>query len=185
MSPDLRSDRGFSVVELLLVAAIIATMTAIAVPSVRDVLQSLKLSEATRMVERELQSARLRSVSTNRSLRVWPNCPAAGYIRTVEVLGTAADTAGNRCSQSAYPFPPPDVDVITRPNFDGPVRLIPNGATVSTSVIEFRPDGTAMKVVSGVSTGFGTDEVVTITVSRSGSSKTVTVNGAGKVLLIR
>jgi prepilin-type N-terminal cleavage/methylation domain-containing protein len=180
-----RSDRGFSVVELLLVVAVIATVTVIAVPALKDLSENLKLSQATRMVERELQSARLKSVSTNRSLRVWPNCPAAGYMRTVEVLGTAADSDGNRCSQSAYPYPAPDVDVITRPNFDGPVRLIPNDASVTNAVIEFRPDGTAMKVVGGVATGFATDEVVTITISRHSSSRTVTVNGAGKVLLVR
>ena len=43
-------------------------------------------------LEREFQSARLRAVIANRSLRVRLNCPAAGYYRTVEVLGTAADT---------------------------------------------------------------------------------------------
>jgi prepilin-type N-terminal cleavage/methylation domain-containing protein len=180
-----RADRGFSVTELLLVVAVIATISAMAVPALKDLTESIKLSEATNMVERELQSARLKAVSTNRSLRVWPNCPAAGYIRTVEVLGTTADADENRCSQSAYPYPAPDNDVITRPNFDGPVRLIPNNASVTNAVVEFHPDGRAMKVVSGASVDFATDEVVTITVSRGWSSRTVTVNGAGKVLLVR
>lgn len=185
MSLHARTDRGFSLVELLLMVALIGTIAAIAVPALKDLTQGLKLSEAASLVERELQSARLKAVSVNRTLRVWPNCPAAGYIRTVELLGTSADTASNRCSQSAYPFPAADTDVITRPNFDGPVRTIPNDASVTNSVIEFRPDGTAMKVVGGVSTGFATDEVVTITVSRGLSSKAITVNGAGKVLLVR
>lgn len=185
MSTHFRTDRGFSVTELLLVVAVIATIAAIAVPALKDLSESIKLSEAANLVERELQSARLKAVSTNRSLRVRPNCPAAGYIRTVEVLGTTADNASNRCSQTAYPFPAPDIDVITRPNFDGPVRFLPHDATVTNDVIEFHPDGRAFKVVSGAAVQFSGDEVVTLTVSRGLSSKTVTVNGAGKVVLVR
>ena len=105
---------------------------------------NIKLSEATRLVERELQTARLKAVSTNRRLRVRPNCPATGYIRTVEVLGTAADTASGRCSQTTYPFPPSDQDMITRPNFDGPVRDdSQRGDGDRARCIEFSPDGTA------------------------------------------
>lgn len=174
------SDRGFSLVELMMVVALIGTMAAIAVPVMKDLTASIKLSEASRMVERELQNARLKAVSTNRALRVRPNCPAAGYIRTVELLGTAEDAASNRCNQTTYPFPAPDQDVITRPNFDGPVRTIPNGATVTDAIIEFRPDGTALEVVAGVSQPIGTE--VTITITR-GKFKLVTINGAGKVLL--
>jgi hypothetical protein len=142
---------------------------------------SIKLGEATRMVERELQNARLKAVSTNRKLRVRPNCPATGYIRTVEVLGTADDTATGRCSQTTYPFPAADQDVITRPNFDGPVRTIPNGATLTGSTIEFSPDGTAVEVGGTVPMA----APVSMTITREGKSKTVTINGAGKVLLVR
>ncbi len=174
-----RSDRGFSLIELMIVLAVIGTIAAMSVPVMRDITASIKLSEASRMVERELQSARLKSVSTNRTLRVRPNCPAAGYIRTVELLGTAEDTAANRCLQTAYPFPAPDQDVITRPNFDGPVRAIPNGATVSNTIVEFRPDGRALQVVAGVSQNI--DAPVTITITRQGKSKSVTINAAGKI----
>jgi hypothetical protein len=99
----------------------------------------------------------------------------------VEVLGTAADTASDRCLATKYPFPAADNDVITRPNFDGPVRTLPLGATVTTSVIEFRPDGTATNVVSGVAEAITTPVVLTVT--RSGKSKLVTINGLGKVQL--
>lgn len=174
------SDRGFSLIELLMVVALIGTMAAISVPVMKDIIASIKLGEASRLVERELQDARLKAVSTNRKLRVRPNCPAAGYIRTVETLGDARDTNSDRCNQTAYPFPAPDQDVITGPNFDGPVRTIPNGATVTNAIVEFRPDGTALEVVAGVSQPIGTP--VTITITR-GKFKLVTINGAGKVLL--
>jgi hypothetical protein len=106
------------------------------------------------------------------------NCPAAGYYRTVEVLGTAADNATNRCLLSAYPFPA-DNDITTRPNFDGPVRVLPNMATVTDGVLEFRPDGTAFNVVANVAQPIATP--LTITVTRNGKTKAMTLNGVGKI----
>jgi prepilin-type N-terminal cleavage/methylation domain-containing protein len=181
MLRSLPTDRGFSLVELMLTVAIFGTLAAMAVPVMQDVTASIKLNEATRVVERELHAARLKAVSTNRQLRVRTNCPAAGFVRTVEVLGTAADTAADRCRESEYPYPVQDIDLMTRPNFDGPVRILPNGATVSTSVIQFGPDGTAMNVVSGAAETISTE--VTLTITRDGKSRTVTVNGVGKVQL--
>jgi len=175
-----RNDRGFSLTELVFVVAMLGTLIAMAVPVMKDMTASIKLNEAARMVEREMQDARLKAVSSNRVIRVRLNCPAAGYIRSVEVLGTGADTASNRCT-TAYPFPPPDDDIMTRPNFDGPVRYLPNEATVTTSVIQFGPDGTAMSVVNGTPTLLAAP--LTVTVSRHNSSKNITVNNAGKVQL--
>jgi prepilin-type N-terminal cleavage/methylation domain-containing protein len=181
MPRPLPTNRGFSLVELMLTVAIFGTLAAMAVPVMKDVTANLKLNEASRVVERELQAARLKAVSSNRELRVWTNCPGAGYVRTVEVLGTAADTASNRCLESAYPYPAPDTDLMTRPNFDGPVRALPNGATVGSSIIQFGPDGTAMNVVSGAAVTIVTP--VTFTITRDGKSRLVTVNGVGKVQL--
>ena len=70
---------------------------------------------------------------------------------------------------------------MTRPNFDGPVRILPLGATVTSSVLEFHPDGTAVAIVSNVATPITTP--VTITVTRKGKSKAITVNAAGKIQL--
>ncbi len=142
---------------------------------------SIKLNEAARLVEREMQDARLKAVSANREIRVRLNCPSTGYIRSVEVLGSSDDTRTDRCMTTAFPFPPADNDIMTRPNFDGPVRTLPLGATVSSLVLQFSPDGTARNVVSGVLTTITTPVPVTIT--RDSKSKTVTVNNAGKVQL--
>ena len=166
-----------------MVVSMISILAAMALPVMRDVTATIKLNEASRMVERELHDARLKAVSSNRVIRVRLNCPSAGYIRSVEVLGTAADSAANRCLTTAYPFPIPDTDIMTRPNFDGPVRTLPNAATTTNSVIQFSPDGTAMNVVNGTPATITTP--ITITISRQSSSKSVTVNNAGKILLLQ
>lgn len=176
-----RTSNGFTLVELMLVVAFIGTMSAVALPVMKDMTASIKLNEAARLVEREFQDARIKAVSSNRVLRVRTNCPAVGYIRRVEVLATSTDTASNRCQQTAFPFPAADSDVMTRPNYDGPVRGLPNGASVTTGVIQFSPDGTAHEVVADVPQTIAT--TMTFTISRESKSRTVTVNGIGKILL--
>ena len=181
MVTNTRANRGFSLTELMLVVAVLGTIAAIAAPVLTDVTGSIKLSQAARTVERELQDARLRAVSSNRILRVRTNCPTPGTIRTVEVLNTSADNASNRCDVRVYPFPAADDDVVTRPNYDGPVRLLPESAVVGTHVIEFQPNGTARIVVSNTATTITTP--IAVAVTRKSVSKTITVNGAGKIQL--
>lgn len=174
------SERGFSLNELMLTVAVAATLMVMATPVMNDVNDSTKLNAAVREIEREFQSARLKAVTANRILRVRLNCPAAGYVRTVEFLNSGADGATNRCLLSAYPFPA-DNDLMTRPNYDGPLRTLTAGATVTTDILEFYPDGTARRVVSNVSQPIATP--VTVTVTRKNKSKAITINGAGKIQL--
>jgi prepilin-type N-terminal cleavage/methylation domain-containing protein len=182
MRPKAGSDvRGFSLTELMLVVAVGATLMAIAVPVFTSISDATKLSNAAQAVERELQTARMRAVSSNTSLRVRTNCPQAGYYRIIERLGTSADGNLSRCSLSSYPWPAADTDLATEPNYDGPVRQMLNDAAVSDGWLEFRPDGTAWQVVSGTAAAITTP--VAITVTRNGQSKSITVNELGKVLL--
>ena len=173
------SSPGFSLIELLIVVGLASTLMAVSLPILADVSEAAKLNEAVRSVERELQGARLRAVNINRPLRVRVNCPAAGSFRTVEVIGTAADSAANRCLESAFPYPAFDADLMTRPNYDGPVLLLPAGATATSRVLQFEPNGTAFEVVAGAAQIISTP--VTIVVARGGKTKSVTVNGAGKI----
>ena len=177
-----RKQQGFSLVELVLVMAVLGTLVAVGLPVMKDMTEGIKLNEASRMVERELQTARLQAVSVNRVLRVRLNCPANGYLRTVEVTGTASiDNATDRCMTARFPFPAGDTDLMTRPNFDGPVHVLPDGAAVNTLVLQFSPDGTAATVAAGTVTAITTP--VSLTISRHGKTRTVTVNNVGKVQL--
>lgn len=178
MSRIISRQRGFSLTELVLVVAMAGTVAAMAVPLSGDLMATMKINEASRLIERELADARLRAVSTNRALRVRTNCPVAGFVRTVEFLATAADSAANRCLNSAFPFPADD-DLMTRPNYDGPVRTISNGASVTTVTLQFQPDGTVFNVVNNVLTTMTTEQ--TLTISKGNKSRTVRVNSAGKI----
>ena len=182
MDFSVRNDRGFSIIEMVATLAVIGTLVAVGLPVMKDLTESVKLNEAARMVERELQTARLQAVSVNRVLRVRFNCPAMGYIRTVEVTGAATiDDATDRCLPSRYPFPAPDTDLMTRPNFDGPVRVLPAGAVVSSLSFQFSPDGTAAIYAGGAVTAITTP--VSMTVLRHSKTRTVTINNVGKVQL--
>ena len=183
MFPILHSQRGFSLTELMLTVAVAGTIRGMAVPVMTDVTTTMKLNEAARMVEREFQDARLLAVAKNRAVRVRTNCPAAGFTRTVEVLGNAGDSVANRClTNGLYPFPSdPDNDLSTGPNYDGPIRVVPNGATVTTVTYQFLPDGTVFSVVGSVASRIATEQTVTVT--RAGQSRTVRINGAGKIQL--
>src|SRR5215213_252340 len=125
----IRSSAGWSLIDVLITLAVFGIMAAGAVPVFTNATEGLKLGQATREVERELQTARLRAVTSNRPIRVRFNCPATGQYRMVELIGSAAapatsDAAATRCQESVYKSPANDANPLTRPNHDGPVRLL-------------------------------------------------------------
>ena len=140
---------GFSLTELLIITAVLAVVTAVAIPSLTSLRERMRLSQSAREVERELQSARNKAVLNNRPMRVRFNCPAAGQLRVVELIGTpsvpaAADLAANRCAEGTYPYPAADRDPATRPNLDGPVlRLDSRVQFGAVQTLEFWTDGSA------------------------------------------
>jgi prepilin-type N-terminal cleavage/methylation domain-containing protein len=182
---------GFSLIELLMVTALVGIVSVIGLPLLGQISGTIELGEAARQVERELQSARMTAVSANQPVRVMFNCPLAGQYRMVELLGTPGIPHGNdgvvgRCSQTTYPFPAPDNNPITRPNNDGPLRYLPTLVTITTSTtIEFWPDGSAHTNTGGTNpwppiASPGTNIILT----RYGQTKSILVNGIGKIQLV-
>ena len=190
MAPE-TPERGFTLLEMLMITTVFAIIAGIGMPLFNDITDSIKLGQAAREVERELQTARLTAVSANQPLRVRFNCNSAGEYRMVELIGTpsvpaAADSATDRCSMTAYPFPAADRNPLTRPNNDGPLRFLPDQTTFTTSAtIEFWPDGTA-HMATGTTNPWpaiastGTNIVLT----RKSKTATILVNGIGKVQLL-
>jgi type II secretory pathway pseudopilin PulG len=186
-------EAGFTLIDMLITVAMIGVLGAIAAPTLMNLGDNLKLGQAAREVERELQTARLKAVTSNRPMRVRFNCPAAGQYRMVELIGTpalpaAADAAASRCQETAYPFPSGDVNPLTRPNHDGPLRRLP--AVVSfgaVSTLEFWPDGSVHRQAgtelpwAGVPASTGT----AITLVKGTEIRRITVNGLGKITLVQ
>lgn len=186
-----RPDRGFSLIELLVTTSLIVIVAAMAVPLMTNAADAIKLGQAARQVERELQQARLKAVSANQPMRVRFDCPAAGQFRMVELIGTPlapapADSAADRCSLASYTYPPPDTNILTRPNHDGPLRQIdPSVSFQQFQTIEFWPDGTAHVNTGGTNpwpliASPGYDIILT----RNSKTKSILVNSVGKVQLL-
>jgi prepilin-type N-terminal cleavage/methylation domain-containing protein len=62
--------RGFSVIELVIVLAMIGIMAAMALPAWNRILPSFHLASAARIIQSELQSIKIRSASENVSFRL-------------------------------------------------------------------------------------------------------------------
>jgi Tfp pilus assembly protein FimT len=181
------SQRGMTLIDTVAVLTLFGILSAIAVPSITSAIDSTRLAQATREVERELQVAKSRAVGKSRPIRIRFNCPAAGMYRITELIGTAvipavADTAANRCNQATYPFPPADTNPLTLPNLDGPVRLLSSEVTfVVAPTIEFWPDGTAHYDTGIVPWQMVPVNGINIRLERKGVQATITVNGLGRI----
>jgi hypothetical protein len=111
----------------------------------------------------------------------------------VELIGTpalpaAADAAVSRCQEEAFPFPAGDINPLTRPNHDGPLRRLPDVVAFgAVSSLEFWPDGSVHRQAgaeqpwSVVPAPAGT----AITLVKGTEIRRITVNGLGKITLVQ
>jgi prepilin-type N-terminal cleavage/methylation domain-containing protein len=184
---------GFTLVELLVAMAVMLVMMAIGAPVLARAIEKYRVGIAIRDVERELQTARLKAVSSNHPIRVRFNCPSAGFYRVVELIGEASaplaeDDASARCGQALYPYPAADLDPLTRPNQDGPLRQLPRTVSFrSSQTLEFWPDGS---VHSGGGANVAPWPVVAptgvqISIEQGTKTAAVVVNGIGRVSIVR
>jgi prepilin-type N-terminal cleavage/methylation domain-containing protein len=182
MTKTIAGRTGFTLVELMMVIAIFAILAAIAIPSI-FVTDETRARQAIREVEREMQTARLKAVTTNRPIQIRLNCPGPGMYRMVEGGATWPDAG--RCSQTTYPFPAPiDAAYQTppKPRYDGPIRYLDPNIVLSPGspnlIIQFSPDGRTATVVNGVAQLIG---AVQVNVTCRTKTKTVEINGIGRI----
>jgi prepilin-type N-terminal cleavage/methylation domain-containing protein len=189
-----RCDRaGFTLNELLVVLTVVWILAAMTMPVLGQALARYRLGMAVREVERELQTARVKAVATNRTIQVLFDCPTAGRYRRVEVLSEpgvpdARDNFVSRCDATTFPFPPQDSDPLTRPNLDGPLHYLPPEVTASgVSGFEFLPNGTARSDANGGTIEWSDIGVsgVTVTLTKGTYTRSILVNGMGRVLLVQ
>jgi len=164
---------GFSLLELMLVLGVSGTLVGVAVPSITGARQRLELNGAIHEVATAVQSARLRALSSGRTMRVRFNCPVARQYRVVEVVGDASiDGASNRCDGGAYPYP--DQDGSNRPNLDGPVQVMRGGVAFSQATdVDISPTGR-------ITPAAGAAPVV-ISVNKSNATRTLTLSAVGRI----
>jgi prepilin-type N-terminal cleavage/methylation domain-containing protein len=186
-----RHDAGFSLIDMLVVVTLIGIISAIAIPTLINSINAMRLGQSAREIEREMQAAKQRAVAKSRPIRIRFNCPVVGQYRIVELIGSpsapaTADNATNRCDPVAYPFPP-DNNPLTRPNHDGPVKRLDNEVTFTAQqTIEFWSDGTAhYNNGTGDPWALIPTTGIAVTVSRAGKTSRITVNGLGKIQLER
>lgn len=179
------SAAGFSLVELVLVFGILATVIGIAVPVTLGITEGIRVGNATREVERELQGARMKAVSANRPMRVLFGCPVTGQYRLVEVMGTPVDAAGDRCSMTSYPFPSPRDGDLATPAHDGPVRDLFRDVTATIGVrgLQFMPDGRVFQVTASGATQFMAAAGTSFVFTKGSHTRTVNVNGLGRIVV--
>lgn len=182
---------------MVLVVAIIAVVSAMAVPQILSSSRQMKLSSAARQVERELQTARMKAVKSNRPMRVRFNCPSANQFRSVELLGSPQTPAANdadssaaaRCNTTNYAYPDTDPEFFAIPNNDGPLQTLPLEVSFgNVETIEFWPDGSA-HVQSGTTNPWPVIGTAGLSLTmhdvkyQSTMVKSITVNGLGKITL--
>jgi prepilin-type N-terminal cleavage/methylation domain-containing protein len=173
---------GFTLTEILVVVAVAAILTALAVPTITGAMRGYALNTSVETVGAAIRAARYSAVSTNRTVRVRFNCPSANQLRIVEVVGSmAVDTAANRCSQAAYPYPDPDA--ATAPNVDGPVVVLPAGSQFgAVQDLEIDRTGRVTRLTS-CPTCVSAAAPATVTVGTPYETRTITVTANGQVLV--
>jgi type II secretory pathway pseudopilin PulG len=184
---------GFTLVELLVAMAVMIILTGIGAPVLARAIDKYRVGMAIRDVERDLQTARLKAVSSNHPIRVRFNCPSTGYYRMVELIGDAGaplpeDDRLERCGDSLYPYPAADLDPLTRPNHDGPLRQLPLSVSFrSSQTLEFWPDGSVHSGTGGTASPWPVVAPTGVEISIQQGTKTsaVTVNGIGRVSIVR
>lgn len=181
-----RRDAGLTLIELMMVITVFGIIAGASVPALMNISEAFTLGNNAREVERELQSARLKAVTSNRPIRLRFNCPVAGEYRMVEVIGSASapdakDSATDRCQETVYPYPAPDREPLTRPNHDGPLRRLSSGVTFGAAKnLEFLPNGSVRQQENASFVAITTTEV---TLVKGTDVKKITVNGLGKIRL--
>jgi len=109
----MQSSRGFTLLELLVVVAMIGILGAIGLPVLMDSSNRNAVWTASEQVASQVRQARLKAVSRNTPFRVRFNCPANRQFRVLRVTGVGAvDNAANRCTT----YLTHDSGIVTLPN---------------------------------------------------------------------
>jgi type IV fimbrial biogenesis protein FimT len=88
-----RQQQGFTLVELMVVLAVVAVLVTIAVPSFRSVTLSNRLTTSANEVVGALQTARMEAIKRNARTQLCSNSSVANATGDTDALGTACGTS--------------------------------------------------------------------------------------------
>ena len=158
----MHSDRGFTMIEILVVMALIGILSAMAIPTLQESSRRNAVWTASETIGTMLRQARLKAISRNKSFRVRFDCPATGQFRLLEVTGNASiDNATGRCS--------------TYQTYDSGVYAMPANVTYGTPPILTVNSRGVFSVSSG-----SIPATITVTYGNY-SSRTLTLSATGQI----
>ena len=123
-----RPDRGFSIVEMVIVVAIVGVLAAVAFPNIAQYTKNYRIRGAAQEVAGELQAARSKAIMTNTNEGVSFVAVDADSYRFVQE-DLALDVAAGRLPAGAEMSPILDLPI--------GIRFVPAGAGASTASLRF------------------------------------------------
>lgn len=162
----MRSERGYTMFEILIVVALIGIVTAISVPVFMESNRRSDLWSGAEQIGATVRSARLKAISQNTGYRVVFNCPGANELRSLVITGDAGvddvDELPARCGDT----------------YDGDSGIIQLPVGVAYDV----DDTTALEVTGrGIFSALGGAIPTIITVTSGSAIRRLTVSGTGQI----